>query len=179
MGPRVVTDRVRARRESSGRTAGTAALANRPAPVEAPIGHLIRPPTADLEPFAAGLREGRLVLRRCEACSRLRYPLGPVCPRCGSTTGSWSDVDGRGRVHSWIRYRRSFIPEFEPLVPYVVVSAAIADGAVRIFGRLVGATEPQVSTGMPVVAVVERWADDSHVLAFEPSSDAGAPEEER
>jgi uncharacterized OB-fold protein len=138
----------------------------RAAPVEADLGALIRPPTDDLEPFSRGLERGRLMLQRCSECSRPRWPLGPVCPHCGSTAFAWDVVGGRGRVHSWIRYRRGFLEAFEPLLPYVVVCGELADGGVRLFGRLLG-DGPEPRSGMPVGAVVERWRDGSHVLAFE------------
>ena len=138
----------------------------RAAPVEADLGGLIRPPTDDLEPFSRGLERGRLVLQRCSECSRPRWPLGPICPHCGSAEFAWEPFGGHGRVHSWIRYRRGFLEAFEPLVPYVVVCAEFADGGVRLFGRLLGdGREPE--TGTPVRAVVERWRDGAHVLAFE------------
>ena len=141
-------------------------LAIRPAPVEADLGPLIRPPTPDLEPFSRGLEEGRLVLQRCSGCARSRWPLGPICPHCGSAEFAWDALGCRGRVHSWIRCRRSFLAQFEPLVPYVVVSAELEDGGARLVGRLrEDGSAPRIE--MPVRAVVERWRDGSHVLAFE------------
>ena len=135
------------------------------APIEADLGQLMAVPTVDLASFRDGLREGRLVLRRCLGCGRPRYPHGPTCPVCGSEGFRWDDVEPAGVVHSWIRYRRSFLEEFEPLIPYVVLSVELADGGVRLFGRLRGEGEPQIGarTGM----VVERWADDTHMFAFE------------
>jgi uncharacterized OB-fold protein len=71
-------------------------------------------------------------------------------------------------VHSWIRYRRSYLPEFEALVPYVVLSVTLAEGP-RIFGRLVDADRgrpPDPYAGMPVEVVFERWPDDGVMYAF-------------
>ena len=46
-------------------------------------------------------REGRLVIRRCADCRRLRYPPGAGCPWCASLAWTWAPVSGRGTIHSW------------------------------------------------------------------------------
>jgi uncharacterized OB-fold protein len=137
------------------------------APVTAPLGHLLPPVTAQNAPFYDALREGRLVLQRCDACSRVRGLVAPVCPACGSESAHWEALSGKGVVHSWIRYSRSYLPELEPLLPYVVLCVELVEGA-RVFGRLRegrdGVREPE--TGMPVDAIVERWADGVAMFAF-------------
>lgn len=119
---------------------------------------------ADIAPFTAGLRAGRLVLQRCRGCGRIRWPLAPVCPYCRSAELDWQELSGLGAVHSWVRYGRSYLPEFEPLMPYVVLSVALAEGP-RMFGRLCDAgVEPYI--GMPVRAIVERFAGGGRMAAF-------------
>jgi uncharacterized protein len=125
---------------------------------------LLPPLSTDLAPFLDGLRERRLVLRRCEDCAQFRHPPGPVCPYCGSPRHAPAEVSGQGAVHSWIRYHRSYLPEFEPLMPYVIVSAGLDEGP-RIFGRLCdGGEEPYI--GMPVRAIVERCESGICLPAF-------------
>jgi uncharacterized OB-fold protein len=70
-------------------------------------------------------------------------------------------------VHSWIRYHRTYLPQFEPLLPYVVLCVTLVEGP-RIFGRLVDADRggPDPSPGMPVEVVFERWPDGGVVHAF-------------
>ncbi len=139
---------------------------------------LLGPETEDAAPFLEGLRARRLVLQRCRACRRWRWPLAPVCPYCRSPELDWEELSGRGAVHSWVRYRRSYLPEFEPLMPYVVVSVALAEGP-RMFGRLrdcdIGCDiEPYI--GMPVRAIVERFAGGGRMPAFvaEPVGESAA-----
>jgi uncharacterized protein len=129
---------------------------------------LLPPASADLAPFLDGLRERRLMLQRCRGCRRLRHPIAPVCPYCRGTEFGWESLAGRGTVHSWIRYRRSYLPEFEPLMPYVVLSVTLAEGP-RMFGRLRDAdgdpsVEPHI--GMAVRAIVERCPDGRCIAAF-------------
>jgi uncharacterized OB-fold protein len=125
---------------------------------------LLGPETEDAAPFLEGLRARRLVLQRCRACRRWRWPLAPVCPYCRSPELDWEELSGRGAVHSWVRYGRSYLPEFEPLMPYVVLSVALAEGP-RMFGRL-RARDLEPYIGMPVRAIVERFAGGGRMPAF-------------
>jgi uncharacterized OB-fold protein len=126
--------------------------------------YLLPPRTGDVAPFWDALREGRLTLQRCRDCGRARFPVAPVCPYCGGRSHDWRPLSGSGTVHSWIRYHRSYLPEFEPLMPYDVLCVALDDGP-RMFGRLAGdAGDPWI--GMPVQAIVERFPGGECVPAF-------------
>jgi uncharacterized OB-fold protein len=64
-----------------------------------------------------------------------------------------------------VRYHRAFLPEFEGLIPYVVIIARLDEGP-TMFGRwLTTSREPRIDA--PVRGVVERWADGFCGLAFE------------
>ena len=130
--------------------------------------HLLPRRTVQNAPFFGGLAAGRLTLQRCGACGHARYPVAPACPRCSATEAGWDSLTGAGAVHSWIRYRKCYLPEFEPLMPYVVVCAQLDDGP-RMFGRLAGADgDPHI--GDRVQLVVERLASGEHTIAFIPRS---------
>ncbi len=108
------------------------------------------------------------MLQRCSTCDRARGHIGPVCPYCGGEPCSWQAASGAGAVHSWIRYHRSYLPEFEALLPYVVLCVTLEEGP-RIFGRLIdadGGRTPDPFPGMPVHAVFERWPDNGVMHAF-------------
>jgi uncharacterized protein len=126
--------------------------------------HLLPRRTRQNEPFFAALAERRLRLQRCTVCRHARYPVAPACPRCGSTGARWDVLRGTGSVHSWIRYRKSYLPEFEPLMPYVVLCVAVDDGP-RMFGRLTG-TNGDPSIGDRVQMIVERLPSREHTIAF-------------
>jgi hypothetical protein len=125
---------------------------------------LLPPRTRENAPYWDALRERRLILQHCERCARARFPVAPVCPHCGAGEHSWRQLSGAGSVHSWVRYQRSYLPEFEPLMPYDVACVAL-DGGPRAFGRLI-AGEEAPAIGMAVQALVERFAGGDCVLAF-------------
>jgi uncharacterized OB-fold protein len=125
---------------------------------------LLPPITSDNAEFWEGLARGALMLQRCSDCGKRRYPIAPVCPHCGKSRWAWRPHDGSGRIFSWVRYHKSYLPEFEDLMPYVVVVVALDDGP-RMTGRLL---EPHgdPAIGDKVGAVIERWPRGRHVLAF-------------
>ena len=120
--------------------------------------------TADNEPYWAGLSRGELVVQGCAQCNRLRFPMMPVCPYCGSIKSDWRPLSGKGRVFSWVRYQRCFLQEFADLMPYVVITAEL-DKGVRIVGRLIDRdVTPEI--GAPVWMKLERWPSGRNVPVF-------------
>jgi uncharacterized OB-fold protein len=100
----------------------------------------------------------------------MRFPAAALCTWCGSDHADWTAAAGTGQVHSWVRYHRGFLPEFETLLPYVVLAVQLHEGPV-LFGRLVQAqATPRI--GQAARAVVERWADGFCALAFELGEEA-------
>jgi uncharacterized OB-fold protein len=125
--------------------------------------HLIPRVAHDSEPFWAGLSDRQLVLQQCSNCGKSRYPVAPVCPYCRTSTYTWNAVSGAGSVFSWIRYHKVYQPEFEPLMPYSVLTVQL-DAGPRMFGRFASEIEPTI--GMRVTAIGERWPDGRVLPAF-------------
>jgi len=125
---------------------------------------LLPPRTRENATFWEGLRERRLLLPRCAECARARFPIAPVCPYCGATAHAWEPLCGRGTIHSWVRYQRSYLPEFEPLMPYVVLTVELEEGP-RIYGLLRDTHSP-LPIGAPVALAIERWPNGRCVAAF-------------
>ncbi len=121
--------------------------------------------SADAAPHYEALAHGKIILPQCGVCGRVRFPVAPACPWCLSGDMDWVESAGGGQVHSWVRYHRAFLPEFEPLVPYIVLAVRLREGPI-LFGRsLSGTLTPQID--QPVRGVIERWSDGFCGLAFE------------
>jgi uncharacterized OB-fold protein len=138
----------------------------RDAPFDLPLSALGAPANADSAPARLALAEGRLSLQRCRACSEFRHPVAPVCSCCGSTEYEWSDAPTRGLVYSSVTYVRAPLPLFQHLAPYSVVCVEL-ERRLRLFGRWLGPHAPAI--GDPALAVVERWKDGDHSVAFLPA----------
>jgi uncharacterized OB-fold protein len=83
--------------------------------------------------FWDGVRDGRLLVRACASCGRLRHPPVPMCPACGSTEWSVREASGRGRVHAWIVSRHPTEPDAAPRL----VALVELDEGVRLVSNLV------------------------------------------
>jgi uncharacterized OB-fold protein len=120
--------------------------------------------TPDSEPFWNALAHGEMVAQFCGSCGKPRFPIAPVCPHCGQTGFVWQKLSGRGKIFSWVRYHRSFLPEFEDLMPYVVITAQFDEG-LRMIGRLLE-RDAAPASGMAVSTVIERWPNGRCVPVF-------------
>jgi uncharacterized OB-fold protein len=139
-------------------------------PGSARLTELVIAPNSDTARYLDMLNAGRVALQRCVGCRRCRFPIAPVCPYCHVTAFDWIASRGVGKVVSWVRYHRSYLPEFERVVPYVVLCVELAEGP-RMFGRLADSvTEPRV--GMSVSAIIEVWDDGGRTPAFVPAGES-------
>jgi uncharacterized OB-fold protein len=91
----------------------------------------------DSRHYWEALRQHRLLLQRCRACDRLRFPPMPTCPFCASRDTDETEVSGRGTIYSWISVERALDPAFAADVPFVVAVVELDEGP-RVVGRIRG-----------------------------------------
>lgn len=77
------------------------------------------------EPYWQGAKEGKLVLQRCSTCGLYSSQPRVVCPRCHGDSFRWSEVSGRGKIHSYTIVHQTSIAGFDDEVPYIVVHVQI------------------------------------------------------
>jgi hypothetical protein len=115
---------------------------------------LATPVTPEFAPYLDGAAQGRLILPRCAACSRLQFPPRPVCRYCPSTEFDREAVDLLGRIYSWTVTERAPLPALEDELPLtlLVVTLELPD-PVRLVGRLDGVSpgEERLRAGAVVV----------------------------
>jgi uncharacterized OB-fold protein len=105
------------------------------------VGYLAPPTDVDSRFWWEALADHRLLVPRCDECSKSFFPPQPTCPHCGA--GSWTAVEssGEGAIYTWIVVNMSLEPAFATDVPYTIVVVELDEGA-RLFGRLVPGAEP-------------------------------------
>lgn len=123
-----------------------------PAGLPAPV------PEADglSEPFWSGLREGRLRVQRCTACSSWQFGPEWICHHCHAFDPAWVDVAPVGLIHSWERVWHASHAALKGHGPYLVVLVELPHaGGVRLLGNLLGDPRQPVLIGAGVGGVFE------------------------
>jgi uncharacterized OB-fold protein len=120
------------------------------------------------EEFWTATTEGRLLLRRCDACGTVIWYPRPICPSCHSTDTSWTDASGMGTVYSFTVVRRG-VGRFATAVPYVFAYVELAEGP-RVMTNVVDCDPETVYIGMPVELVFHDTGERSALYRFRPTS---------
>jgi len=104
-------------------------------------------PDALTAPFWEACRRRALEVSACDECGHLFLPPGPCCPRCWCERLTPREVCGRGRVFSFVVYRRTYHPAIP--APYVVALVELEEGP-RLVSNIVGCTPDEVAVDMQV-----------------------------
>jgi uncharacterized OB-fold protein len=83
----------------------------------------------------------------------------------------WSQVSGRGTIHSYTVVRRAPGPAFAADVPYAVVLVELVEGP-RMLSNLVSAEVDAIRIGDPVEVVFDAVTDEVTLPRFRPTAAA-------
>jgi len=119
--------------------------------------------------FWEGCKAHELRLQRCGDCANVRFPPGPVCPKCRSANTEIFVSEGHGNVYSWIVVRHPIPAEvYASEVPYVVALIDLDDGT-RMPGNIIGCEPESISGGMRVELLFKDVTDDVSLPQFRPA----------
>ena len=100
---------------------------------------------AENQPFFDAAREGKLLLKRCNACKELHYYPRAVCPFCASDRTEWLPAKGTGKIYSYSVMRR--VAE-----PYAIAYVTLDEG-VTVLTNLVDCDFERLAIGAAVRVV--------------------------
>ena len=106
-------------------------------------------PSPETSPYWDALAQGKLLLQRCAECGRIRHYPRPMCDACHSMASDWVEASGEAVVHSWTVAHHPFHPAFRAELPYVLVTADLAEG-VRLMAQLRDAGAATLRPGLPL-----------------------------
>lgn len=98
--------------------------------------------TPENQAYFDAAREGRLLIKDCEACDRSHFYPRALCPFCLSSATRWRTAAGKGRVYSYT------VVTAKPQ-PYVLAYVALEEG-VTLLTQLVGISIEQLRVDMTV-----------------------------
>jgi uncharacterized protein len=75
----------------------------------------------EISPWRAAADEGRLLVKRCEACGVVHYYPRTLCPFCFSEETRWVESGGRGVVYS-------FAVEHRGSAPFIIAYVTLEEG---------------------------------------------------
>lgn len=113
--------------------------------------------------FWEGVRERRLLIQRCTACSTLRHPWLPGCAGCGHPEWDTVEASGTGEVYSYVVMHHPPFPAFDP--PYAVALIELTEG-VRMISNVIGVPYDEVRIGMPVRLEFEQYDEELVLPVF-------------
>jgi len=127
-----------------------------PAGLPSPMVHV----DALTAPYWQGLRDGRLLVQRCAACSTWQFGPEYLCHACLAFDPPWTEVTPAGRIFSWERVWHPSHAALKDHGPYLVVLVELRDaGGVRMLGNLLGDPHQDVAIGSTVQGIVEHHGD--------------------
>ena len=66
--------------------------------------------SAESKPYWEAAKEGRLLIKHCEACGRNHWYPRALCPFCWSDKTKWLESKGEGEIYSFTVMRRAKVP---------------------------------------------------------------------
>jgi len=130
-------------------------------------------PNADSRAYWNAAREGRLTVRRCQACGQRHFMPRGQCPVCWSDELEWVDCTGFGTVYSMSIVHRAPTPDFAAIAPYVTALIDLEEGP-RMFANVVGAGALESAIGDRVRVVFENRGDNGMRIPQFTRVDGGA-----
>jgi uncharacterized OB-fold protein len=127
--------------------------------------------TEETRQFWEGLTQSRFLLPRCNDCAAwIWYPRG-FCPACGSLDTDWQEASGRGHIYSYTVVRKSGLPGWSDLVPYVIAYVELAEGP-RVMSNIVGCDPEALAIGNPVRVVMPTGDHGQALFRFRLDGDS-------
>ncbi len=122
------------------------------------------PDGRDLE-FWEALKRHQIVVQRCNSCGNLQMEPEWLCHKCLSFDRGWQQVEGKGRIYSWVRIWHPVPAALKPACPFVVVLVELPQANnLRIAGNLLGDPQQPIEIGAPVEAVFEDHREKGYTL---------------
>ncbi len=125
-------------------------------------------PTPTSQPFWNALREERVALQRCDACSTwVHYPRSH-CPNCLARELSWHTVPGNGTLYTFTVTHQPTSPHFADEMPQILAVVELPEG-VRLTSTLCAVETGDVAVGMALKPYFEHTDAGITLLRYQPA----------
>jgi uncharacterized protein len=124
-------------------------------------------PTPDFEtqPFWDGCKDGKFLIRHCNACGRDHFYPRPFCPTCWSDDVAWKEASGGATLYTYSIVHVNDLPPFAERVPYVAAVVELDEGP-RVMTNVEGVAFEDLRVDMPLVVEFKPISDDVTIPVF-------------
>src|ERR1700722_6914622 len=127
----------------------------RPRPIRAPA------VSVESKPFWDACAEGKLLIKRCQACGKAHFYPRTLCPFCKSDQVVWEQASGEGEIYAFTVVRRS------PTGPYSPAYVELKEGP-RMITNIVRCDVDALRIGQKVSVVFQPAGEGAAVPMFAP-----------
>jgi uncharacterized OB-fold protein len=120
-------------------------------------------------PFWDSLKDRAVKVQRCDDCGTFRYIPKDICPKCWSTSATWTPISGRGEVYTYTVVRRAPTAAYQQDAPYVLAHVTMAEGF-RMIASMTSADPETVRIGTPVRIAYQDVTPEWTLFTFEPAA---------
>jgi len=117
------------------------------------------------ERYWAAAREGKLLLKKCNACGLTHYYPRAVCPHCLGSDTQWYPATGLGRIYTFSVMRRA-------AEPYAIAYVTLDEG-VTMMTNIVDCDFDRIAIGQEVEVTFRKTASGHSLPVFRPRAVSG------
>src|SRR4051794_36930353 len=125
-------------------------------------------PDPETQPYWDAARDGKLLIRRCNACKRAYFYPRDFCPHCWSEDVSWEEASGRATLYTWSVVRRNDLAPWPERVPYITAIVDLEEGP-RMMTNIEDCDFDTLAIGMPLVVGFREDTEEITAPIFRPA----------
>lgn len=115
----------------------------------------------ETEAYWQAANDGKLLVKRCNACGQIHFYPRAICPECFSSDTAWVEATGKGRIYSYSVTRRA-------KVPYAIAYITLEEG-VTMLSNIVEADLDGLEVNMPVEVTFVQTENGQALPVFRPA----------
>ncbi|HML11642.1 MAG TPA: Zn-ribbon domain-containing OB-fold protein [Stellaceae bacterium] len=119
-------------------------------------------PNLETQPFWDAAAEGKLLIKKCNACGEVHFYPRAHCPFCFSADTSWQQASGDGVIYTYSVMRRG------APVPYAIAYVTLAEGP-TMMTNIVDCDLDGIRIGQKVKLVFKPSEGGAPVPCFAPA----------
>jgi len=116
----------------------------------------------ETETYWQGTKDGKLMLKKCNACGETHFYPRAICPHCFSDDTGWYEASGKGTIYTYSVMRRAEIP--------FVIAYVTLDEGVTMMTNIVECDFDSVEVGQAVEVTFRPTEGDQALPVFRPAN---------